>query len=309
MFDFKLIFSGLVLFALQMPCDQVPKALLIDATWARDSTCARKLMPVHKPMLVFEEGDLHLSSERLERLRCRRTERGAEEGARWVRCDISGLDLCIRPLQGNRVPLRVVDSRGPEEVRPNRRNEAGADWSASLKEILGEETKLRADVCDPASSGSLVAAGVRLDQGRLTTREHTRRDGELLTWPFEPQPEGYRERVLAEELELYLPGTRPVMLHACDAPDQGPFWIFRGTQTDPVEVYVVNHRPDTAAVSDDLDHFLWYYELVDWGAAGCPDRLPIPQCPGNDCTTRSSMERKGSGVGGNGQLCPPTTYP
>lgn len=309
MFDFKLIFSGLVLLALQMPCDQPPKAVLVDATWARDSTCGRTLMPVHKALLVFEEGDLHLSSERLERLRCRR-DAGADGSMRWVHCDISGLDLCLSPLQGGRTPFRVIDSRTPGDLRPNRRNETGVDWSASLREVLGDDVGLRGEVCDEAGSGSLVTASVRLDQGRLTTREHTRQSGELVTWPFEPSPEGYRDRVLAEEVELYLPNVRPVMVHACGRQDEGPFWIFRGTQTDPVEVHVVNHRPATAEMSEgDLDHFLWYYELVDWGAAGCPDRLPIPQCPGRDCTTRRSMERKGEGIGGNGQFCPPTTYP
>lgn len=306
MFDFKLIFSGLVLFALQMPCDQAPKAVLIDATWARDSTCAHRLMPVHQPVLWFEEDDLHLSSERLERLRCQRAA-PTDRGPKWVRCDVSGLDLCLRPLQGGRVPFRVIDSRSAGEVRPNRRNETGVDWSASLRETLGDGAALRREVCEEAGSGSLITTSVRLDQGRLTTREHTRRAGELVLWPFEPIPEDYRQRVLAEELELYLPNTRPVMLHACDSPEEGPFWIFRGTQTDPVEVHVANHRPETAEVAEDeLDHFLWYYELVD---GDCPDRLPIPQCPDGDCTTRRSMERKGMGLGGNGQFCPPTTYP
>lgn len=305
MFDFKLIFSGLILFALQSPCDQAPKAVLIDATWARDSTCARRLMPVHKPMLVFEEDDLQISSEPMG-LRCRRS---ADTDGRpgWVQCDLTGLDLCLRPLQGSRVPFRVIDSRSSNEVRPNRRNETGVDWSASIREVLGDDRELKDEVCDPAGSGSLVTASVRLDQGRLTTREHGRRDGELVTWAFEPPPDGYRERVLAEELELYLPETRPVMLHPCDRPDDAPFWVFRGTQTDPVEVYVVNHRPPTAPPArDDLDHFLWYYELV---AGDCPDRLPIPKCPGGDCTTRRAMERQGLGIGGNGQFCPPTTYP
>lgn len=316
--DIEVIFTGLCLFCLNTPgsmCDKKDQGYVYLVNGMEDAeVCGQQLDGGHRPKLSFNEKFLLPGSTPDHSVE------PGPDGSRLVVFDLAEVELCIHtesfpaePTAGTGAkPMRDHRLRGRKQPRPFLNDADSFDWIVDLTKMNQYATSLCPQVDDPLASNELVAARVRLDQGIVKTADewHDSRGSrgmrwwrrmwalDYLLWDAKPhEGQSHFPRALPGKAAWRIenvPENAVVLLEDCQEKDSDgldvPRTLFRlrprSASGESLQIHVTN-APDKkvgAPGHAHLEHFRWYYRLVDWGgdrcndlnATGCPSTLPVP---------------------------------
>lgn len=305
-FDLKVIFSGLVLLCVegQQPCRNTTTAYLVNAAEER-TVCTLRLDGDHHPKLAFH------SRHKLPGATHAYHIEPAPEGGNVVVASLEGLEVCIR-TQGRRGGsprsrprptdgVRLRGGRSPAQQHPVtlRADYRAFDWIAdmtSMDERVADKgfcPQVNGPLKHPADGGlnDHVISRVRIDRGTLMTggcshkyegfwKRLTAQD--YIVWELteDPPPETDFPKTLPDQIVWKIeaiPDDTLILIQTC-GPD--PETLFRlDSKGRDLELHVSN-LPEHHVLSGagpHIEHFRWFYRLVDWQEDGCAtshDRCP-----------------------------------
>jgi hypothetical protein len=164
---------------------------------------------------------------------------------------------------------------------------------------------LRPECFDDLAGNARVASRVELAHGRLAT-ERIGKDskGTDIVWDFLPRVGAPVTQALADQVALTMTLEYPITV-LLDGERETLLTFPRtaaqiGDNMREVMLSIANLPSDPRIpTSGALDHFRWFYELVDWGG-GLPSELPAP---------RPKLAGELRYGGGQNGFCPSTTCP
>lgn len=330
-FNIEVIFTGLALFCMNEGTyckDKLDTVYLVNAT--KDATvCDRQLDGGHEPVLSFSARHLLPGAGHDHEVD------SAMDGERLVVSNLADIDLCIctESIGTPGCPVNQPGDKGaeplPRTVPQDRRDpvwwyrdENSFDWVPPLSKLHTKADNAR--LCPAAETergrDSLVVSRVRLDKGVVLTptgwhdtwgpalprlwRRIVEED--FLLWKANPVPANGQEhfpKALPGQVMWRIPKVAQgsvVLLQDCSLgrPQQTLFRL------DPLDgdlrLHITNSPKSKhpLAAGAEMDHFRWYYRMVDWpgggcsvnNASGCPDNLPLPAlCTDqDDCKDQNS---------------------
>lgn len=303
-FDLKVIFSGLVLLCVegQQPCQNATTAYLVNAVEGQ-TVCTRDMDGDHHPKLAFHSRHKLPGSTHDFRLE------PAPEGGNIVVAPLDGIELCIRtqgrrgsPSQPGPWPtdgVRLRGGRNSGQMHPQMfRNDAQAfDWIADVtrmdERVRGFCPQVNNALKNPIDDtlNRHVISRVQIDRGTLMTggcshkyeglwKRLTAQDYIIWKLTEDPPPETDFPKTLPDQIIWKIeaiPDDTLILVQTC-GPD--PETLFRlDAKGRDLELHISN-LPEHHVLSEagpHIEHFRWFYRLVDWGGDGCStsqDRCP-----------------------------------
>lgn len=330
-FDLKVVFSGLVLLCVegQQPCQNTTTAYLVNAT-ADQTVCTRRMDGHHHPKLAFDSRHKLPGSTHAYHLE------PAPDGGNIVVAPLDGIELCIR-TQGRRgAPaspgpwptegVRLRGGRAPKQEHPHmfKADASAYDWLADM--TLMDHRVAAKGFC-PQVNAALdmnkhVISRVQIDRGTLMTGgcsyEHaglwkrlTAQD--YILWTLSgglPSGTDFPKSLpdqIVWKIEA-IPDDTLILVQTC-GPD--PITLFQlDSHGRDLELHVSN-LPEHHVLSDagpHIEHFRWFYRLVDWGENYCSvgqDRCPADVGLPSLANVRPAAAEAVWGVTSETLHCPP----
>lgn len=330
-FDLKVVFTGLSLVCLQgdEPCKDQSKVYLVNALHEQ-TVCRWKMEGHHRPLLAFDVRHLLPGSTDDYTLE------PAPDGGQHVVASLVGKELCVRvaPRRGRVQPLPDASSppvklggRSPSQDHPQwwKPDVQAYDWIAYLGSVEegAKDKPYCPQVNDDLAANPYVASRVQLHGGTVKTQGckylylgFLKRmfAMDYVVWETSkgPSPEGEDfPKALPDQVVWQverLPNDHIVVLQDCaKSPVETLFRL--DTRGKDLELHVSNlpERDVRSAHGPHLDHFRWYYRLLDWDGDGscASDECP----PGAALPTLAAGSRFGDdtmwGLLSTGVHCPP----
>ena len=297
-FSVEIVFTGLCFFCLgnqgNPTCKDSTSVYLVNAT-KEATVCGEKLELTHEPQLSF--GAEYLGSP--DTKECDLVPR--PDGGHAVLCDLAGRDLCISVSgpSSNSVPtLQGSRSRGQEHPLWYRADAHAFGWIAGIYST--DQRVQEHGLCVKTMNGDLennelVISRVRLSGGELSTDSLARYPNKNymaweLTYPKnEALPHDF-PKALPDHVVWKLgnlPSTSTVQLYECGSSRQKP-WFTLDSKGQDIQIQISNSPtkfpPGASGLA--LDHFRWFYRLVNWADAEngacdlqkdlCPADVSVP---------------------------------
>ena len=333
-FDLEVVFTGLTLICIagDPPCERESMAYLVNATHER-KVCGMRMEGHHQPLLTFD------SRLMLPGATGSYVMKPAPDGRQDVVADLSGRELCVRitppkerpqDLPGASSPPtkkagRAVSQDHPLWWKPN--DHEAFNWIAFLQSVEPQvdQKPYCPQVTGPLEVNEYVVSRVRLQGGTIMSRGCKRVDEGLwnrtlaldyLIWETTagPRPQG-------DDFPKSLPDT--IVWSVANLPDDHILEL-QDCAKNPIETLFrldgkgqkvelqVSNLPDRNTQSmhgPHLEHFRWYYRLLDWDESRTCDPAQDECRPGTALPTLPTGYRFGDGAMwgllSNSVHCPP----
>ncbi|HSL81125.1 MAG TPA: hypothetical protein VLF66_00010 [Thermoanaerobaculia bacterium] len=339
--DVQVIFTGLSLFCLNQPgamCEGADSGFVYLVNAVENQTvCDRELDGGHRPRIAFDQKFLLPGSTLDHRLE------PTPDGSHSIIAPLDGLEVCIRkepvgpgePYPQTAGAKPIDEYAGPEQSKPRwwKKDSNSFDWIVNLSRMHDQARGICQQAKDELGEKKLVITRVRLDQGTVMTpsKWHDswgtfggkmwRRMWSLdyLVWEADPYPAHQKHFPKALpgqalwEIEG-IPEKGVVLVEDCRKEPRRTLFRLRPEAADGEDLKIhISNVPDRKPGSPGhahLEHFRWYYRLVEWGktgcahsnVTGCPTNLSIPKKPE---ATRSATAEEIEGVIVQTDKCPP----
>lgn len=347
--NIEVIFTGLALFCLNEGEFCKGKLDTVYLLNGKDDAevCGRQLDGGHQAQLSFESKHLLPGSTIQHELV------PISNGKYQVVAKLDQLDLCLcvedpavpgcrapHPSDQGAVPFPGEVRPGQEQPRLLQEDEQSFEWVPKLLSLhqRAKGARLCREVDQPFDGeNALVSARVRLDRGVLYTEPEWndqwgttigklwRRltENDYLLWKVRPEAvpgQTHFPKALPGHVMWSIPSIdngATVLLQDCSREPQKTLFRLRPVD-DELKIHVSNApiSKHPLATGAEMEHFRWYYRVVDWGYGdhctshnrapdACPSDLPLPYLPATIQQQKSKHSKKLEPVIVMTDKCPP----